>query len=53
MTYAQRTEITHLWQTRYFSTHEIAALLRLTEAEVYNVIVAYDHAHAEGKTDER
>ena len=53
MTYAQRNEVIRIWQFRSLSTAEIAALLRLTEAEVYNVIVAYDHAHAEGKTDER
>lgn len=46
MTYVQRNKILRLWKERCLSTYDIARELRLTEAEVYNVVVAYDHAHA-------
>ena len=46
MTYAQRNEILRLWKERCLSTHDIAREVKLTEAEVYNVVVAYDHASA-------
>jgi transposase len=42
MTHHDRNRVISLWLERSMSTVEIAAHIGVTEAEVYNVIVAFD-----------